>query len=206
MEYLVSKAEQAQIREAIEAFEVKSSAEIVTVIAKQSDNYPYIPTLWAAVMTLVISWPLFGMLGLEDKNTFTLAQIALFGALVFIVHLKPIKFRILPASVKKKRSANKARETFFELLQQEESNEGFVVLYVSEAEKYVEIIADPLVHEKIYNMYWEEIVANFISHVHNGEIAKGYLEAIERTSELLIEHFPACEGDKNSLPDHLILV
>lgn len=80
------------------------------------------------------------------------------------------------------------------------------MLYVSEAEKYVEIIADKIVAQKIDDALWREAIENFIKHVKDGNIAQGYIETIEKTSELLIEHFPQTEDDKDVMPNHLILI
>ena len=46
--------DKTRIRQAIEDVERKTAGELVTVIAQQSDDYLYIPTLWAALLALAI--------------------------------------------------------------------------------------------------------------------------------------------------------
>jgi putative membrane protein len=80
------------------------------------------------------------------------------------------------------------------------------MLFVSEAEKYVEIITDVAVAQKIDNALWEEAVQNFIERVKEGKIAQGYLETIQKAATLLTEHFPHAKAERDELPNHLILV
>jgi putative membrane protein len=195
MEYLVNKDEQEQIKKAIEKFEDKSSAEIVTVIAQQSDPYLYIPTLWAMLGAFVSAFMFSQTI-----------QVIVFAILAVLFHTKKIKMLIVPSFVKRKRASNKAKEKFFELLNQDTQRDGLVMLYVSEAEKYVEILSDPVIAQKIDNSLWDDAIKNFIERVREGDIAKGYLDTIDTASELLIEKFPNTKDDKDTMPNHLILI
>ncbi len=51
---LLSKAEKDGIAEAIRQAELKSSGELVTVIARAADSYRYIPLLWPALIALPV--------------------------------------------------------------------------------------------------------------------------------------------------------
>ena len=51
---LLNEAQLKQVSDAIEAVEKDTDAELVTVLAKQADNYFYIPTLWAAMLALLL--------------------------------------------------------------------------------------------------------------------------------------------------------
>lgn len=81
-----------------------------------------------------------------------------------------------------------------------------VMLFVSEAEHYVEILTDIEVAKKIPDTEWEAIVQSFIASVREGETARGYLDAIGRSSELLTPHFPYDPEETDELPNHLILL
>lgn len=199
MEYLVTQKEQESIEKAIKAFEKKSSVEIVTVIAKQSDPYLFIPTLWAAIGALITPWIYTG----EYSE---LMQLFVFGILAAVAQIKQIKMLLIPSYIKKKRSTNKAKEKFIELLEQNAQQNGLVMLYVSEAEKYVEILTDGVVAQKVEDTLWSESVTMFINHVQAGNIAQGYLETIEKAGNLLVELFPKTQEDQDTLPNHLILV
>ena len=205
MEYLVTQEEQNKIKEAIESFESKSDAEIVTVIAKQSDEYLYIPTLWAGVLAFILPY-IYLFFGSLTQKEIALVQLLTFFILATVTRMKPIKMALVPASIKRKRSTNRANAKFVELLQQNSQQNGLVMLYVSEAEKYVQILTDATIAQKVDNGLWSEAVENFIARVKEGNIAQGYLETIVKTSELLTELFPKTKEDRDTLPNHLILI
>lgn len=206
MEYLINQKEQEQIQKAIESFESKSSAEIVTVIAKRSDSYLFIPTLWAAVGALFLPLVIIGIFDNIDKQEFNFIQLAVFIILAILGQIKFVKMLLIPSFVKKKRSSNLAQKKFFEVLSQDTQRDGLVMLFVSEEEKYVEILTDSVIAQKVDNALWNEAIENFIAHVKEGNIAQGYLETIEKASKLLIELFPETKEDKDGLPDHLIMI
>ncbi len=205
MEYLVTQEEQNKIKEAIESFESKSDAEIVTVIAKQSDEYLYIPTLWAGILAFLLPY-IYLFFGSLTQKEIALVQLLTFFILATITRMKPIKMALIPASIKRKRSTNRANAKFVELLQQNSQQNGLVMLYVSEAEKYVQILTDATIAQKVDNGQWSESVENFIARVKEGNIAQGYFETIAKTSGLLIELFPKTKEDRDTLPNHLILI
>ena len=206
MKYMVNEAEQIQIKEAIEAFEKQSSAEIVTVIAKQSDGYFFIPLLYAAAGALGISWAAQFFTGGMGAQELAIWQILSFVLLALCVQIRPVKMALIPETIKKKRAAAAAKSHFFSLGLHATNNRAGVMLFVSEAEKYVEIITDVAVAQKIDNALWEEAVQNFIMRVKEGNIAQGYLETIQKAAALLTEHFPHAKAERDELPNHLILV
>ena len=50
---LLTKTQLTAIADQITEIEKATDAEIVTVLAKQSDDYYYIPTLWAAMVGVI---------------------------------------------------------------------------------------------------------------------------------------------------------
>ncbi|MCJ7764317.1 MAG: TPM domain-containing protein, partial [Thiovulaceae bacterium] len=113
---------------------------------------------------------------------------------------------LVPPSVKRIRAANAARRHFMALLLHTTKKRSALMLFVSEDEHYVEILTDIEVAREIPDSEWEAIVQSFISRVKEGETAQGYLEAIERSGELLILHFPYDPEETDELPNHLIML
>ncbi|WP_345974320.1 TPM domain-containing protein [Sulfurimonas sp. HSL3-7] len=206
MEHTINEQEREQISEAIKAFERKSSAEIVTVIAKRSDDYLFIPILWAALgalavpavtMALGVALPLIQLYGL---------QLLIFLLLVLIGRFERLTMALIPRSVKRRRAAGAARSHFMALQLHTTKKRAGVMLFVSEAEHYVEIITDIEVANKIPDSEWEAIVQRFIANVKAGDTTEGYLEAIGRSGELLTPHFPYDPKETDELPNHLIVL
>ncbi len=191
---------QARIREA----ESRTAGELVTVIARESDAYPYIPLLWAALAALAVP-PVVTALALPwPLSTVAIIQLSLFLVLGLGLRWSPLKMRLIPKSVKTRRAARTAREVFLaQGLHHTEGRSGLLI-FVSVAEHYVEILADKGIDDKVTQDQWDAVVSDFVGAVKAGRTAEGFEQAVDACGTLLAEHFPAKPGDKNELPDHLI--
>src|SRR5690606_3112959 len=102
------------------------------------------------------------------------------------------------------RACNLARRRFIECnLHHTEGGTG-ILIFVSEAERYVEILVDRGIASRIDNGAWEAIVANFTERVHDGQVLEGFLGCIEACGSLLKQHVPATQG-RNQLPNRLVM-
>lgn len=214
----LSDTEKDALSDKIRQAESGTQAEIVTVIAQQSDGYRYIPMLWAALIALSIPglhylWELFQSGGwhlTEPQSGFTAwlypIQVLTFLGLGMLFQLPRARLWMIPQSVKQQRAARHAREQFF--LQNLHLTQGRtgVLIFVSVAEHYVEIIVDTAVAEVVDDQLWEKSVQDFIEHIQRGEIAAGFDNTIEQCRQVLWEHFPAPDGKPDELPNHLIEV
>jgi putative membrane protein len=206
MKQFVSEHDAQRISEAIQQVERHTSGELVTVIAASSDNYNYIPILWAALLALLIPGPFyFGEISWFIEHEYIL-QLGCFVVAALVMQLPPIKSRIIPGAVRRQRAHRHAMEQFIlnNLPATREANG--VLLFVSVAERYVEIIADKGVNDVVAEGTWDEIVQSFTSKVRRGEIADGFIDAIHACGKILTTHFPVAPDDVNELPDHLVIV
>lgn len=200
----ISDSDRLRIAEAIRKVESRTSGELVTVIAREADDYYYIPTLWAALSALLLP-ALVTLLSLQHTllDGYS-AQVALFFAAALLCRIPAIKYRLIPRAVKQQRAARLAREQFLQQnLHHTEGRTG-VMLFVSVAEHYVEVIADKGINDAVPAGSWDWVVADFVARVKAGNIADGFISAVEACGEHLVHHFPVQEGDRNELPNHLI--
>jgi len=200
----INDQDRQRIRAAIEAAERKTRGEFVTVIAREADDYLYIPVLWAALIALLIP----AVIPLTDQpwliaHTYT-SQIIGFVVIAALFRLPAIKHRLIPTRIRHLRAHHLALQQF--LLQNLHSTEERtgVLLFVSRAEHYVEIIADQGINERVDAKTWDELVAAFIAQVRKGQVTDGFVQTIEACGDLLAIHFPSGEGNRNELPDRLI--
>lgn len=202
---LLNDSEQRAVAEAIAAVERNTDAELVTVLARRADTYHYIPALWAAAIALLAPavlamTPLW--LTLWDV---LLVQWLVFIAFALLLRIPALMFRLIPPSVRHWRAANLARRQFLEQnLHHTRAHTG-VLIFVSEAEHYVEIIADRGIHQFVEPQQWRVIVDEFTASVRRGETLQGFLRCIERCGVLLQTHVPVTD-QKNELPNHLIVI
>ena len=214
----LSATEKAALSAKISHAESRTRAEIVTVIARESDGYRYIPMLWAALAALSVPGIYYGYLVLstggwtDSGHALGLTdwvyplQVLVFLGLGMLFQFPAVRLWFIPTTIKHQRAARHAREQFFiQNLHQTEGRTG-VLVFVSVAEHYVEIIVDAAIAETVDNELWKHTVDEFIAHVRRGDIATGFDSAIEQCRQILWEHFPAPEGRPDELPNHLIEV
>jgi putative membrane protein len=200
----LSEADKRRIAEAIRKVEATTSGELVTVIARAADHYLYIPLLWASVIALAAPGVIWYAKPDVQFVVLYSAQLATFLGLALLFRWTPLKMRLIPRWVKHRRASRLAQEQFFAqglYLTRERTG---VLLFASVAERYVEVIADRGINDKVKADAWKEIVAEFVKRVKNREIAEGFLVAIGACGQLLAEHFPRPEDDRNELPNRLI--
>jgi putative membrane protein len=227
----LSDADRTRIAAAITEAETKTSGEIFCVLAKKVGEYREASFAWAAVTALVLPFALipFGLtadklplpfLGAggwraaqasavdADVTTSLLAyavsQAVLFVVALLVFLLPPVRRFLTPRALKRERVRRAALEQFFsKALHLSEGRTG-VLIFASEAEKMVEIVADEDIHEKAGEEEWEGAVALLTKRIGEGRPADGFVEAIGHVGHVLAEHFPASGANPNQIPDSLI--
>lgn len=202
---MLNASERRKVAETIKAVESRTDAELVTVLARRADNYLYISTLWAAFLALLLA-PLMQFLPwwIEYPQAFTLQWI-LFIALAILFRWRPLTMRLIPKKVKYWRASNLARRQFLEHELHSTRDRLGLLIFVSQDEHYVEILADRGLAEQITNESWQEIVENFIREVKKGKTGEAFIHCVEKCGLLLEEAAPATVV-KNELPNHLVLL
>lgn len=210
---LLQHGEQCEVAEAISRIERDTDAEIVTVLAEQADDYAYIPLLWAGLLALIVpgaiwviaSWFNLDTTGIEGPWQILLVQWLTFVALALVFRLPGLTTRLIPRRVRYWRAANLARRQFLEQnLHRTEAATG-VLIFVSEAERYVEILVDQGISRRLDNAAWGTIVKDFTRKVRSGQTRQGFLDCIEACGELLKTHVPATH-ERDELPNRLIVL
>ena len=200
----LSDNDKQRIAEAIELAERNTRGEFVTVIAQASDDYLFIPTLWAALIALLLpgliqfgDWPWLSAYSYE-------LQVATFFICALLFRWRPIKRLLIPRSVKFRRAHRLAQEQFFQQNLHNTNERTGVLLFVSITEHYVEIIADKGINDVVNPDVWSVIVTDFIGQVKADQVATGFMLAVKACGEVLTEHFPGSDENKNELSNHLI--
>lgn len=202
---LLTESEQKQVSEAIDRVERDTDAEMVTVLAAQADDYHYIPLLWASLLALLLPGALLFFTGWLHAWQLLLVQWLTFIVLAVVFRLPALTSRLIPRSVRHWRACNLARRQFIELnLHHTDAGTGMLI-FVSEAERYVEILVDRGISSRIDDSVWQSIVDTFTEDVRNGQVLEGFLGCIEACGSLLKEHVPATH-ERNELPNHLVIL
>jgi putative membrane protein len=200
-----SADERTAIGKAITRAESKTSGEIVVVVASASARYFAVGVMWAALIALGVPLPFIFLTKWPVEHIY-LAQLAVFALGLALIQWEPLRFALVPPAVKRARAHERAVEQF--LVQNLHTTEGRtgVLIYVSFAERFAEVIADNAIYKKVPPESWERIVDELTGHLGRGARDKGLIAAIGACGKLLAQHFPPGRHDADELPNHLIVL
>lgn len=202
---LIDQAQQDRISAAITAAEARTSGEIVAVIAPESASYLSVPFMVAALVALLVPWPLIHFTWMTVQAIY-LIQLFIFAVLVLALVPRAVRFRLVPRSILDTRAHRRAVEQFLSHNLDTTAGRTGVLIFVSVAERYAEIIADDGLNGKVAKGSWQEIVDEMTAAIGAGRPEDGLSRAIERVGRLLAEHAPGDGTSPRRLPDHLVVL
>ena len=202
---ILSDTDRVRIRNAVAAAEAKTSGEIFTVVAEMSDDYRFIPILWATLVALVVPLPLI-FLTLLPASLIFLTQLGAFVVLALAFSYPAVRPWVVPPGVKHSAARALAVQQFLAHgLHTTEQRTG-VLIFVSLMERHAEIIADAGISAKVDDAVWQAAMGKLVGEIRGGRLAEGLIAAIESTGAVLAKHFPRVTNDRNELPNGLVLL
>ena len=206
---LLSGEDRQKVSEAIRAAEEGTSGEIYCVIARSSDDYFY-PAAFA-LTTGVLAASLFAGLVLRllwfdiGAIGFVLVQVAALFSGFAVLRLAPgLRIHLVPRRLRDRRAHDNAVRQFLAHNVHLTGERTGVLIFVSLAERYAEVVADAGIASAVPGDAWDEIVSALVREARAGRYAQGFIQAVAMAGELLAGHFPARPGDHNELDDHLV--
>lgn len=200
---MISEPDKARVAAAIRAAEAHTAGEVFCVIARHSSDYRLVPIAWAAAMALVVPLPLLSLTAWSAPVIY-LWQLFAFLAVAVILSHPAIRFRIVPRRARHDRAHAEAMRQFLAQGIDKTEHRTGVLIFVSEAERYVEIIADAGINDKVESGVWDDAIAALVAAIKAGRPADGFVAAIERCGAVLEVHFPPGALKRDQLPDKLL--
>ena len=205
----VSHEDHMRISSAISTAEKTTSGEIFAVIARSSDDYRYVSGFFSA------TWALFTGLALAIANWFfqlgltvemlCIAQVLSFAASLLVIWKFPtLRMMLVPHKIAHRRAHNNALRQFLAHGIHGTTNRAGVLLFVSLMEHHAEVVADKNINEKVDQQQWDDLVTILTRHAASGNMADGFVMAIEETGKVLAQHFPPGVENNNDLDDRLV--
>jgi putative membrane protein len=200
-----SKSDRARITAAIHAAEKNTSGEFVAVVARASDHYIVLPLLWSAIVALLFPGAcLLAGVSLGWVHLYQL-QLLIFIALAALLLTVPgLHLLLIPRHVKHAHASRLAQAQFYRQGVQLTPHHSGVLFFVSLAERYVEIVADKGIHEKLGEAHWQGIIDVFVREVRRGRVVDGFVEAIGACGAAMAAHYPPDPNETSELSDGLI--
>ena len=202
---MISDNDRTRIADAIRAAEAQTSGEIFCVLAQRSSLYALVPVAWAAALALIVPLPFIYLTTWPASVIYVLQLIAFVGAAILLAR-PSLRYRVVPKRVRHERAHSTAMRQFWAQRLHKTQERTGVLIFVSLAERYAEIIADAGINEKVTPEVWNSAMAALTESIREGRIADGFVAAIAQCGAVLAEHFPLPPGSVNldELPDKLV--
>ncbi|MDE2449636.1 MAG: TPM domain-containing protein [Gammaproteobacteria bacterium] len=200
-----SADDRARITAAIHAAEKNTSGEFVAVVARASDHYVLLPLLWSAILALLFPGAcLLAGVSVRWVHIYQLQLLIFIGLAVLLLSLPGLRLTLIPRRVKHAHASRLAAAQFYSQGVQLTSHHSGVLFFVSLAERYVEIVADKGIHEKLGEAHWQGIIDLFVTRVRQGKVVDGFVDAVGACGTAMAEHYPPDPADSSELSDGLI--
>jgi putative membrane protein len=203
---VLAQADLDQVHDALRAAEQKTIGEIVPVVVERSDGHPETQWLSALVFVLAGSAVLEPHLPWNEPALVLAAQLGL-GALGFaIARALPGFARLFMRESRATEVAEEqATQEFHRLDLQATQAASGVLIFVSLFERRVVVLADHGVDAEAGAEHWHGVNEAVLRGVARGSLRDGLVDGIARAGAVLAEHFPVKPGDRNELPDRVVL-
>ena len=200
-----SAEEREKITAAIHAAEQRTSGEFVAVAARRSDGYLSFALLWAAGLALILPAPLLLLSApIRYLHVYQLQLLVFVLSALLFEFVPALHMALVPKPVRRARASRLAHAQFYEQGVHVTREHSGVLFFVSLAERYVEIVADKGIHEKMGEEAWGRIVKLFVDEVQKGDVTDGFVAAIGACGEAMAQHYPSKPDDLDELSDGLI--
>lgn len=199
----------AELSARIRAAEGRTSGEIYCVVARRSDSYffPAVAMVLAGIVLagIVAAIWLDGRWHAVSHTAFALTELLAAAAAFCVLWFKPgwCLHLTLPEHRYRRAHDNAVKQFMAHNVHVTRERTG-VLIFVSLAERYAEIVADAGINAKVGQAEWNDIVAGLIDRAREDRLAEGLGEAIDRAGILLSAHFPGGRDNPNELEDHVV--
>lgn len=193
---------QLQIIKKIQQLESKTSVEFIPALAKRSSTYPEyrIGLILSLMLTIALAQ---SPLPIE----WVLPQCLIAGGIATLMTQWPWLFKkfISPKSMRKA-VIEKAHITFLKHELFATQKRTAVLIFISEFEKAVFILADKGLKEIIPDETWATLGAKLAKDLSKQSADETFLDALDEIGKKLTPHFPPLPGCPNELPNDLIKI
>lgn len=205
----LNEQEHKRIAEAVRAAEERTSGEIYCVVAHTSDNYFFPAGFIVTLAILIISFVLANLLEAwwfqVQLPMFVAAQVLAVACGLLVLSVFPrLRIHFVPRRLRYRRAHENAMKQFLARNVHITAERTGVLIFVSLAEHYAEVMADSGINAKVPQHEWDKIIRDLIAAAARDDLAQGFIVAIEAVGGLLATHFPPRPQNPNELDDHVV--
>lgn len=181
----LSASDRQRIHAAAEAAEARCGVHISVAIVNASDRYALYPIVWGALLALIAGGLITLILPLMHSREVFAVEAGIFVVTSLLLDWWPVRVRSVPRRVRRARASQFAHREFAARILAETRDQGGVLLFVSLAERYAEVLADRRAHAGRDDAVWERPVAALVAAAKSGRTADGIVAAVENLGSVL---------------------
>jgi len=192
---ILSQQQADRIEAAVREAEASTNSQIaVSVMPASSDDRGMAAIAGALVFGLVSG---IGPAVWWNLDRLTWMGIAIVAAIIvfWLCDRFDLGLRCLPARLLIKDARRAARATFVDHCLDNTSERNAVLLFISRAEHYVEILPDRAAAAAIAPAQWARIVDQFRADMHKMDLGEAVAHAVSAIGQMCAAHFPAGAAD-----------
>ncbi|MDQ0511879.1 TPM domain-containing protein [Ancylobacter amanitiformis] len=203
---MLTPQEHAAVAGAIRQAEAGTAGEIrVVVLTRPLVRHAFFGLMWAALLALVLPWPLALLTPLEMPALLSLQACSFILAGTLLI-FTPLGSRLVPRLAREEAGRTAAIEHFLALGMHQTRGRTGVLILVAPQERLVEVVADEAIHAKVGHEAWRGVCAAVLAGARQGRLDQGLMEAVAEAGRILAHHAPRMPGDSNELPDRVIVM
>lgn len=188
--HVFSPKDRERIAGAVAAAQAGTRAKFAFVAVKASDHYAWFPVVWAAIISLAAT----GVLSLARPElpigAGFVINAAAFVVLTLVFDIWPLRVALVPERFKRIALHSAAWRAYAAHLISKDEEDNGVMLFVSLAERHLEIVAEREAHARAPEGSWERIVADSTRAMRRLGVADGLVQAIQGCAGELARAFP----------------
>lgn len=194
-------AARQRIEAAVAEAERRTSGEIVVVVAARASRYRSFPVGLALAAALAVPWPLVALTAWSTGRVLAVQALA---TLVVLAAARLSGDRLVPQATRRRRAREAAARTFWTRGFDRTRGRTGVLIYVAAAERYVDVLADRSVADRVPEAAWRETVAALAVSLAAGDAEGGLVAAVRSVGVILAAHAPPGR-DGDELPNAVVV-
>ena len=191
---ILSLKDQQMISATTKQAEAKTNAHIATVILPASDTYSHYIMLCGFIAASLVDLYLWHEKIITQFPTLLCIQLLFAMLFPLIPGMINLTLKFLPKHVYQHRAAQVAAEKRLAVSKNVNSSKPVLLIFISLAERYIHIFPNAVIRDQVPDTNWDAIVRKLIHSIPKTGVANACVNAIEDSSELLLNAF---NGKKN---------